>query len=341
MATPKKTASGKWSCKVYDYTDSAGKRHYRSITADTKKECTYQAASFAANKKRILNGDLTVGEALDQYIDEKRDVLSASTIRGYLSQRRNYYSGIENIRIRSLTDRQLQEWVGSLSKHTKPKTVNNAKGLLFSAISSISPGFSARVTLPARIKPSLYMPSDSDIKKLISSIEDPELLAAVLLAAFGPMRRGEICALTDADIKGNTVSVSKSMVRAPGESWIIKQPKTYSSYRTILFPDFVIGKLSDLIRDNNDHLFTVNPDSLSCRFRRQLVRCGLPHFRFHDLRHYSASIMHAIGIPDQYIMQRGGWATDNVMKTVYLDTMDEQTKTMTVKINQYFSDMQP
>ena len=40
-------------------------------------------------------------------------------------------------------------------------------------------------------------------------------------------------------------------------------------------------------------------------------------FRFHDFRHYSASIMHAIGIPDQYIMARGGWKTDTVLKAVY------------------------
>ena len=47
-----------------------------------------------------------------------------------------------------------------------------------------------------------------------------------------------------------------------------------------------------------------------------------PKFRFHDLRHYCASIMHAIGIPDQYIMSRGGWSSDNVMKAVYRNVID-------------------
>ena len=48
--------------------------------------------------------------------------------------------------------------------------------------------------------------------------------------------------------------------------------------------------------------------------------------------------MHAIGVPDQYIMQRGGWATDGVMKKVYRDTIDEQTIKMNQKINQHFSE---
>ena len=51
--------------------------------------------------------------------------------------------------------------------------------------------------------------------------------------------------------------------------------------------------------------------------------------------------MHAIGIPDQYIMQRGGWATDNVMKSVYRGTIDEQSQKMTLKILNHFESIAP
>lgn len=80
----------------------------------------------------------------------------------------------------------------------------------------------------------------------------------------------------------------------------------------------------------------VSPDAISDRFKDALTRCGLPHFRLHDLRHYSASILHAIGIPDQYIMARGGWKTDHVMKRVYRDTITDVEKEMNNKINDYF-----
>ena len=35
MAKPKKMPSGKWRVRVYDYTDSDNKKHYRSFTAPT------------------------------------------------------------------------------------------------------------------------------------------------------------------------------------------------------------------------------------------------------------------------------------------------------------------
>lgn len=67
-----------------------------------------------------------------------------------------------------------------------------------------------------------------------------------------------------------------------------------------------------------------------------LTGIGKSTFRFHDLRHYAASIMHAIGIPDQYILQRGGWSSDSVMKTVYRNTIDLETVRQNKKINDHF-----
>jgi hypothetical protein len=37
MAKAQKLPSGSWRYLVYDYTDSQGKKHYKSFTADTKK----------------------------------------------------------------------------------------------------------------------------------------------------------------------------------------------------------------------------------------------------------------------------------------------------------------
>ena len=122
------------------------------------------------------------------------------------------------------------------------------------------------------------------------------------------------------------------MVLSPDGLWVVKQPKTYGSYRSIEFPPFVIEKLTGI----EGRIIKATPAQITNRFSRAVIYSGLPHFRFHDLRHYSASIMHAIGVPDQYILQRGGWASDNVMKTVYRNTIDLETVRQTKKINQHF-----
>ena len=111
-------------------------------------------------------------------------------------------------------------------------------------------------------------------------------------------------------------------------------PKTYASFRTIQYPHQVI----EYIGRGIGPLITIKtPDQLSEQFRHAVRNAGLPHFRLHDLRHYGASILHAIGIPDEYIIKRGGWATDGVMKRIYRDTLSDVEQEMNSRIIAHFS----
>ena len=92
----------------------------------------------------------------------------------------------------------------------------------------------------------------------------------------------------------------------------------------------------DKLKGKKGRIINRSPDAITRSFERTIKRTSLPHFRFHDLRHYAASIMHAIGVPDQYILQRGGWSSDNVMKTVYRNTIDIETVRQNKKINEHF-----
>lgn len=157
------------------------------------------------------------------------------------------------------------------------------------------------------------------------------MLKAVYLSAFGTLRRSEICALTGEDIEGNVIHVHSALVVDDSANWIEKTTKTASSDRYIPMPEFVINLLP-----KSGLVVSINPTIITKRFASILKKLEIPHFRFHDLRHYSASIMHAIGIPDQYIMQRGGWSSDNVLKAVYRNTMDDYTKKFSDQINNYF-----
>lgn len=327
--------SGSYRIQVFDYTDENKKKHYKSFTAPTRKEAEFLALQWQNNKQESI-ADITMHDAVSRYIDSKRGVLSPSTIRSYEGIQRNYFSkAFGALRLKEIDNTAIQVWISDLSRDLSPKTVRNAHGLLASTLEMFLPDFRLKTTLPAKKKPELYTPSDEDIKKLLKHIEGKELEIAVLLAAFGPLRRGEICALTADDIRGNVVQVNKSMVLGPDGLWHVKQPKTYGSYRQVEFPDFVIQKLKGI----DGQIIKATPDRISSRFIRAIEATKLPHFRFHDLRHYSASIMHAIGVPDQYILQRGGWSSDNIMKSVYRNVIDTEATKQNQKIINHFEDL--
>lgn len=329
--------SGSWRVQVYLYKDADGKRHYKSFTAPTADEAEYAALEWKLGKSKEKPDDITLHEAIKRYTDSKINVLSPSTIKSYIGINKNYFNGaLGNTKLINLNNTNVQIWISDMSSKLSPKTVRCAHALLTSALDMFAPDIKLKTTLPAKRKPDLYTPSDDDIKKLLNHINGKELEIAVLLAAFGPMRRGEICALESSDIKGNTVDVNKSMVIGPDKQWHIKQPKTYGSYRKIEFPDFVIARICNI----DGRIVKATPAQISNRFKRAIISAKLPHFRFHDLRHYAASIMHAIGVPDQYILQRGGWISDNVMKSVYRNAIDTESVKQNKKINDHFGGMQ-
>ena len=317
-------------------TNPDGSRIMKSFTGRTRDEAEYKYRQYMLAPHPVKSSSLATQEAVRRYIQTKSGVLSPSTMKGYYSLLRNHIEGtvLGETDLMDITIANIQLWISELSEELTPKTVRNANALLQASVEMFRPDFQYKVTMPQKIPANLYCPSDDDVRRLLDEIrdKDPEMYRAVLLAAFGPMRRSEICALTSDDIHGNLVTVNKALVYDEVGARVVKTTKTVSSNRVIEYPDFVIESL----RGIKGRIITSAPDVLSNRFKRTVERIGGPRFRFHDLRHYSASIMHAIGVPDQYIMSRGGWASDIVMKRVYRNIIDIEEARQTKKITQHF-----
>lgn len=337
MPKAKKTKAGTWRVTIYDYKDSNGKIHQKTFTAETKREAERMAAEYKLVPRAK---DMSVGEAVTSYINVKEAALSPSTVRSYKEINKNHFesSKFGSISLSKLDAADAQRFISDLVKDGKsPKTVRNIYGLMVSAVRMYRPGCVFPVTMPAKKKPELYTPSSNEVNALIKAVKDDrDLYRVILLCAFGPMRRSEACAIRydDIDYKTNAITVRRAIVRNADNEFVYKDlPKNYSSYRSINYPSSVINAIGH----GFGYVIKSTPDKITQNFGDVLKETGLPHFRLHDLRHYAASILHAIGIPDQYIMQRGGWKTDHVMKRVYRDTISDVEKEMNDKINDYFN----
>lgn len=340
MAKAKKLPSGSWRCQVYDYTDAGGKRHYKSFTSDNtsakgKREAERMAADYAAEKENRSHCSMTFGQAFDNYIKTRGSILAVSTIREYKRTNRVDLASLSNLKICDITQEQIQELINQKSKEKSPKTVRNIHGLISAILKVYRPEMALNTALPQKIPPQLYIPTDEDIRTLIEHIDNEDMVIAVLLAAFGPLRRSEICGLEDTDFNGDVAHIQRAVVLDENKQWIDKITKSYAGDRYVPFPDFVI----DRIRGRKGRIVHLKPNQISDRFIDVVKRSGLPHFRFHDLRHYSASIMHALGVPDAYIMQRAGWGSDTVLKQVYRHALADKSEEMNNITNDHFSQL--
>ena len=333
MANAKKLPSGNW--RVQASKTINGKTIRKSFTHENKRQAEHLASEWLIKCESLNPENITLEDAFKRYIESKEAILSPNTVRVYLNITRAHFQNIMHRKIMSLTMEDFQREINISAASSSPKTVRNINGLLSAVLKMFRPDFNLNTSLPQRKPTELYIPDDSDIKKLMGAVKDTEMEVPILLAAFGPMRRGEICALTSDDINGNIVSVNKAVAHDKNGKIVVKAPKNVSSYREIEYPDFVIKKLQGI----KGKITTISPSHISRRFKVILKNNDIPDFRFHDLRHYNVSILHAMNVPDKYIMARGGWRTNYTMNNIYNHVLKSKQSEYDVKINEHFTNV--
>lgn len=330
MSNTRRLKSGSYNCRVfshYEYTkapDGSIKKRaiYESFTSKSKRECERMASEWAY-LRNLRPEDMTVHEAVTRYIAAKDGTLSESTIAGYMKYLNAHFTDIASFTLRDLTSEILQLWISKLAVTLSAKYVCNIWGLFSAAARMFAPDTRYHVSLPQKKPYKAYTPNDGDIEALIETAkQDQELLHYVLFVICG-LRRSEACAVEYSDIGTNSVAVSKARIKDKNHCWIIKDlPKTSDSCRTVPMPE----GFTQLFPAGSGRVIQSDPDIITRKFRKAVKAAGLEAFTPHRCRHYFASICHALGIPDQYIMAYGGWKTDHVMKTIYREELSDVSR---------------
>lgn len=173
--------------------------------------------------------------------------------------------------------------------------------------------------------------------RFLEYTEGKHLHIAYVLAIYTGMRRGEILGLRwkDCDLEQGKISIRQTL-NLVGSELIFQSPKTKGSKRLITITENVIAALKKHKAEQNQNKLRFGPgysenDLVVCNkegnpiYPRNLVRnfhnmmkqAGVPHLRFHDLRHTHATILLSLGENPKVVSERLGHSKVGITLDTY------------------------
>lgn len=177
-----------------------------------------------------------------------------------------------------------------------------------------NPTASARLTLPPVDEPEVAVFTEDECAQLLEALEDEPLMWRLFinLAVVTGARRGELCAFRweNIDLRRQSIRIVASNYRLSGGEVQTKTPKTKKSVRTVTFDEYCAvllrkwreeqeaarNRMEDAWQEGG-WVFTradgspVVPVSTSEWFEHFQKRHGIPHHKFHSLRHTSGTLL--------------------------------------------------
>lgn len=346
MATARKLPSGNWRVRAYAGKGTDGKNKYVSFTAETKREAERMASSFEQDKERKIQNRMTLGEAMDAFIDTCRSQgYSPATVPDYVYRRKNSFTSIINLPVSKITESDVQQCMNDRAKDVSPKTVRNDYYLLKKTLSIYAPSLRLdHITLSRKKTKRKQVFSESWASSILSLAKQSGDMDFYLYCCFiisTGMRQSEIFSLKWGDISagptsittadGNTyklgtIRVNKARVKNEHRQYEAKDTKTEAGVRD-LSVDWAFFESLYSIRPrgaDDEYIITLKPNLLSYRWKRLKAALGLPDtMRMYDLRHFYATAFAGSGASEEELQKAMGHSTSTFTHQVYVELFRE------------------
>ncbi|HXX90163.1 MAG TPA: site-specific integrase [Acidimicrobiales bacterium] len=283
----------------------------------------------------------TVGFLLDRWLKHLETLgRSPKTLEGYRSLIRTAIRpALGKIELAKLTAADLDGFYARLRKRgLADNTIHHYHACVSAALRQamrwgwIDHPPSQRATPPPLRGREVKPPSVEDLRRVLVHLErrNPDFAALVYVAATTGCRRGELCALrwSDLDLEAATLTVSRAITETRSDGLIEKDLKTHRARRLALDDSTVA-----VLRAHRAHLerrwhlvgaapseeafvwssevdssAPLRPDQVSGTWRRVANKLELGPVRFHDLRHFAATVLVGAGVDIRTIAGRLGHA---------------------------------
>lgn len=173
-----------------------------------------------------------------------------------------------------------------------------------------------------------------------------EYRAAVMLGAWGALRRGEVLALkrSDLDLSAGTVTVRRAWLVTEEGKVVEGEPKTEAGKRTLHLPDHVQDALkahldayvapgADAWLFGSANGKPVHPRKFARVWNKARAAAGRPDLRFHDLRHSGLTWFAQLGATQAEIMHRAGHSSP-VAAARYQHAVQERDRLLAERLGQ-------
>lgn len=296
---------------------------------------------------------LTTGAFLAEWLEETvRPSVRPSTFRGYQTIVTQYLiPRLGRTPLAKLSPQDVQRFQNELLR-TKVRrgvgtistgTVANARRVLGRALEQATrwrliPRNPVRLVDGPHVTRKEITPLEPEqARQLLASVQGNRLEALFTVALALGLRRGEALGLKweDVDLDDARINVRRALQRTKNGLELL-DVKTKKSRRTVSLPLFAIRALQRHRQRQGEErdaasglwvetglVFTgefgspLDPQRATRSFARALKRAGLPHQRFHDLRHSCASLLLAQGLDLKVIQEVLGHSTITITANLY------------------------
>ena len=198
-----------------------------------------------------------------------------------------------------------------------------------------NPVYAVELEAETRAAPLVWDPEQ--VGRFLEFTADDRLALLWRLVLLRGFRRGEICALADADVDTEraTVTVCAALVQVGGRL-VWGRPKSKAGERVVaLDRGSVAGVRAHRLQRKRERLaageawadsgrmFTdelgepVHPEYVSRRFRELAAAAGLPVIKFHAARHTAATLALEAGIDIKIVSEQLGHSTTRITQDLY------------------------
>lgn len=307
-----KRKDGRWEGRYIRGRTPAGKAEYGYVYAKSYAACREKRRRMedALPQKPMLTGEMSVCQAAEFFLSERRSTLKTSTIGRYEYMIRHYIvPELGTLLLRDLTAEKLSAFFSRLQDRGLSCKSTRDVGVLLKTIFKVAkkschcdcPGREAE--LPAYRSKKIEVFCNQEISSLARKIlTSPDMTGlCVLLVLNTGLRLGEICALrkSDIDFHSGFLRIERSAARVrdgSGTRLVVQAPKSNSSVRLVAGPNDMLElmKTATMSIREDSYLLTntdmpMDPRTLQYRYRKLLEHCGIRYRNFHALRHTYAT----------------------------------------------------